>query len=707
MRSAVSRMITCLCVLLVLAVPILVRSSTATFPNMTEEERSAYTDEQGRYYLTDQDSYYHVRIVDNHLATGQIGDSRTEDGIPRDTRSFYPEGRGTDYAMGIVLLTEAVWKPLNAIFGTGLYEVEYCLSAILAALAGLAAYLLTRRISGHLGGVVGGILTACAPAYVLRTMFSRFDTDMFVVLMDVLLILFLTESLRAKTGRKRIGFATMFVLTAWIYSQCWNAAVVTAIAGITLFGGLIWALWYGISRDKNERREGGSVHWYKNPAIWIIIGCGIVMLGAVFLTEGPKLISSASVTASTVIRTGNLPSMYTLVSEMSTPPLIPANLLQWIWDPKPGKDISLMSGVGGAAVMILGLGGLIWLAIRGTKRFNGDDEKDPGRAECRMYACILLVTLVSWAFLVRYGFRFVEHLAVPLGILAGTVVGWIGAQIRGKDGKMQWARAGLCAVLAIAAVVPAVADSIGMISGIRPGVSRVSDDAMRWVRENAEDPDAVIASWWDNGYYYEAASGHPCLWDGGTTDSSVRAMLFSKAMASHDLELSRRILLMLSGSGNRAAEYLMERMDTEMAFDTVWDALMLEKAEAEELIVSRCGLTREEAAEAEALLHPEQPKETYLIITDTMMMEIGWYEYFAFWDFAGDNPVPRSTTLRYTPDGYPYDSPEGQIYMDEIREDETIWRLYMEEIKDERFELVFSGEDASEGLWMWRVSQNL
>ena len=68
----------------------------------------------------------------------------------------------------------------------------------------------------------------------------------------------------------------------------------------------------------------------------------------------------------------------------------------------------------------------------------------------------------------------------------------------------------------------------------------------------------------------------------------------------------------------------MERMDAEMAFDTVWDALMLEKAEAEELIVSRCGLTREEAAEAEALLHPEQPKETYLIITDTMMMEIGW-----------------------------------------------------------------------------------
>ena len=66
-------------------------------------------------------------------------------------------------------------------------------------------------------------------------MFSRYDTDMFVVLMDVLLILFLTESLRAKNRGKRIGFAAAFVLAVWVYSQCWNAAVVAVIAGFTVF----------------------------------------------------------------------------------------------------------------------------------------------------------------------------------------------------------------------------------------------------------------------------------------------------------------------------------------------------------------------------------------------------------------------------------------------------------------------------------------
>ena len=226
---------------------------------------------------------------------------------------------------------------------------------------------------------------------------------------------------------------------------------------------------------------------------------------------------------------------------------------------------------------------------------------------------------------------------------------------------------------------------------------------MEWVRDHAEDPDAVIATWWDNGYFYEAVSGHPCLWDGGIASSPVRAILVSKALTAHDPELSRRILLMLSGSGNAGAEYLLERTDAETAFDTVWDALLLDRPEAEELIAARCGMDRAEAAAAERLLHPAPAKETYLIATDLMMMEIGWFEYYAGWDFAGDNPLPRSTTLRYTPEGDPYDSPRGQAYMEEVRGPETLWRLYMEEEEDPRFELVFQGDDGTEGLMMWRV----
>ena len=41
--------------------------------------------------------------------------------------------------------------------------------------------------------------------------------------------------------------------------------------------------------------------------------------------------------------------------------------------------------------------------------------------------------------------------------------------------------------------------------------------------------------------------------------------------------------------------------------------------------------------------------------------------------------------------------------MDEIRGEETLWRLYMNEEEDERFIRVFNRKDAVEGIWMWRV----
>ena len=691
MHPALRRTATILCVLLVLAVPVLVRTPTAVYPNMTEDERTAFTNEEGRYYMTDPDSYYHVRITDNHLKTGSIGDSYEEDGTPHDSRSFWPEGRSADYTTGIVLLTEAVWKPLNAVFGTSLYDVEYALAAFMSGLAGLAAFLLVRRMSNTAGGLAGGLLVSCAPAFVLRTAFSRYDTDMFAVLMDLLLILFLTEALRAKSRGKRIGFAGGFVLSAWLYAFCWTPTAVALITGFTLFGGLVYAVWNGAG---------------KQSGILTVIGCGAAALAGLVIFHGMKVISDIlayiPLTAATRTEGGTLPSVFMLINELSVPPLIPGSFGQWFYDPQPGREISIMTGLGGAAAVLLTLAGIIWLALKCFKRFRKGNRFPLEIPESREYLGVLLVCLGSWVFLLRYGFRFIEHLAAVTGVFGGAAIGWTGALARGRKGKTGWIPAGICAVLCAVTVAPAAATSMGIISRTCPAVSRVSDKAMAWVREKAEDPDAVIASWWDYGYYYEAASGHPCLWDGGSMDPT-RAILFSKAMVTHNPVLSRRILQMLSTTGNRAAEYLMERTDAETAFDLIWETLPMEKKEAIRQLRIRSGMTAEEAAEAEALLHPEKTKETYLIITDTMMQEIAWFEYYTFWDFTGETPIPLATTLRYTPGGYPYDSPEGQKYMEQIRYGETLWRLYMEEEEIDGFNLVFAGDDGTETLWMWKL----
>lgn len=88
------------------------------------------------------------------------------------------------------------------------------LLCIMIAMAAAAVYIVGWRISGRFGGLASGLLTACAPVYVSRTCYGRFDTDMFVVLMELLLIFFVTKTLRASFGRSRILPAAGFVLTA-------------------------------------------------------------------------------------------------------------------------------------------------------------------------------------------------------------------------------------------------------------------------------------------------------------------------------------------------------------------------------------------------------------------------------------------------------------------------------------------------------------
>jgi asparagine N-glycosylation enzyme membrane subunit Stt3 len=216
-----------------------------------------------------------------------------------------------------------------------------------------------------------------------------------------------------------------------------------------------------------------------------------------------------------------------------------------------------------------------------------------------LYFCVLGVLFVGCFFAMSKGVRFIEHFAVPVGILAGAAAGWFASNI----GRQQWGSACIApifiAVLCAAAVAPSVVGSAQISAAMRPSATDASAQGMAWIRDNAKDPQAVIFSWWDNGYFYEAVSGHPCLWDGGIASSPVRAILVSKALTAHDPELSRRILLMLSGSGNAGAEYLLERTDAETAFDTVWDALLLDRPEAEELIAARCGMDRAEAAAAD------------------------------------------------------------------------------------------------------------
>lgn len=680
------------CILILAAVTVLVRAPSSQFRGDSVRTKDAYLSESGVPYLTDMDSYYHVRLVNNYLAFGSLGDTQSDSGEPWDSRSYSPEGRSADYQPGIVWLTAMI----HELTGVPLDALEYRLAAYVSVLSVLAAYLIGWRMGGILPGFTAGLLIACAPVYAARTCYGRFDTDMFVILMELLLILFLTEALRAPIREKRALHSLCFGFTVALFSLCWTASGTLMFAGLTAAGGILYALVSFFADRKTARRA-----FLPRPETITAFACAALILPALLITAGTALFSDAlsiltSISDTTSAPNGVLPNLLWSISELKRAKLLPDSLLQVFTGYVPGAQPTVVNGVGGVAAVLLSLIGLARLFSAGFLRPRGQNDASPARVNA-LYCCVLGVWAIGGLFLTLYGVRFIEHLSIPVALLAGCAVG----AIRLKEKPPLLKRAVpilLCAV----AVVPAAVGTVQAVAASRPSVSDASFYAMRYIRENAKDDDAVVASWWDLGYFYESAADHPALWDGATQDAR-RGILVSKALTSRNPELSRRVLLMLSSSGDAPIELLLSRTDARNAFETLWEALLLDQDAAVALLEQR-GLTPDEAREAEALIHPAQPRETYLVLTSSMARQIAWYEYYANWDFTGTQPPPNVTVYSYTPEGIPIFSTEaGQDYLDSVRGSELFWELFFNARKTSCFTPVFEYHDGLEHVRVWLV----
>jgi hypothetical protein len=184
----------------------------------------------------------------------------------------------------------------------------------------------------------------------------------------------------------------------------------------------------------------------------------------------------------------------------------------------------------------------------------------------------------------------------------------------------------------------------------------------------------------------------------------MRGILVSNALISDDPELSRRILVMLANSGNAALEKLMEHTSAKDAVDLLFKALESDGEESVQKIRDTLGIDEEKAGEIDALIHPEAKRETWLIITYTMTRQIGWYEYFAGWDFSGKQEVPNATLYSYTPEGTPiFNTEQGQAYLSGVRGKETMWELFFNAKTTPYFTPAFEWHDGTEHVRIWRV----
>jgi len=567
-------------------------------------------------YLTEMDSYYHLRMTRDILDHSHPG-NELKDGEPWDGLSYAPYGRSAAGYSPLMAYIAVFFSRLLSSFGNiTLERVVYWQGAFLSVLVVIPVFILAYRIQGMIGAFTAAVLASLNYGYFLHTVPGFYDTDtvlswssaLFFCLACLLMSSFTEKKEDSKKPVKRAVYAGAFFLSFLVLIISWNV--------YTLFMGIL-ALSLLVFSALLIKTEKGSV---REKIIGPVTAMALILLGILILDR--DFISNLFSQFLSVFPgngSGLFPDAYVSVSEMRKPSLI-AGGLTGLFQMKvlSGNNIGVINAVGGSVCCVLAL--IMWvILIRGILK-----------GERRFDRILLVVWYFLTAILAFRSWRFIMLFAVPTAILSGIFVGKICALM--KDRKMMDWQA-YAVMLILLAIFPAVYGAYRSVGDSFPQVNRYLHEPLSSIRSET-GTDTIIASWWDYGYFYEEKTGRRTIFDGGS-QNGMRIYWVGKSLATKDEKLSRNIIKMLSGSGDKATERMIkafrESTDT-LVF--MKELLSLDRDFAEAKLLER-GLSPEEAAGLAELIFPEVKEEVLFIITHDMLNIAQWFARFGFYGEEG------------------------------------------------------------------------
>ncbi|MDO5851256.1 MAG: STT3 domain-containing protein [Methanobacteriaceae archaeon] len=668
-----------LIVLALLLTMFAIRAETSTLGGVPADMKDQYRDSDGLPYFTEMDSYYNYRLTENYLNNGHLGD-KIVNGEEWDSLSTSPDGRSANYQPVIAMLTTAVYNFLNIFTSISLMEVAFWMSSIIAPLAVIPAFFIVRRVTGNnWGAVVAAVIATAAPAYFTHTYAGFFDTDMFNVLLPLMVALFLTESIYSKNNILKAVLAALSALTLAIFSLSWVGYGYMLLLAV---GSLVIYIILSFILDKKVylKEDMPNVkEWIKtNPATIPLISFVVLALISLYITTNGDLIGiitgiigSSSFQASTI--TSAYPNVYVSVGEMQIPAAI---------------DVATNSG--GVMAIVFAFLGLVTMGVMLKKtKFKTEEEtekvveessiREIKKSRTKKYTpktkkaeeiiedkkefkpqeylwtkdenknmMFLFVLLSLWTlgllFALTQGTRFIEQFEVPMALSAGVFVGLIVNYLKTKMESKNYILIIAVILLLIVAVKPIV-DDYSTATQSAAGTNDAMVDTLKWVNGNTPQ-NTVLASWWDFGHLFAAMSDRQVVFDGGSQNSPT-AYWIGHSLETSDQNLSAGILRMLANSGTKASDTLdVYTQDTGKSVEILNKILPLDKAAANSELTGTYGLTQEQSNSVLDQTHPQETKPVNLILSSDMLSKAAWWAYFGTWDFKNQN----ATHISYYPD---------------------------------------------------------
>lgn len=462
-------------VVVIVAFVSFLRFQSADLSVLPADQQGYYKDSSGLPYFTEMDSYYNLRMTQDYMQYGHMGDEIVN-GTPWDTLSYAPDGRSADYRPMIVYVTSFLYYIANMLSNMSLTEVAFYATAIISPLAAIPAFIIVRRVTNNYGGATAALIVALAPNYFSHTFVGFFDTDMFNVVLPLFLILFFIESIRSSKLLYRIIYIILTVFTMVLFSLAWDGYVF--YLGMLVIFFLVYlalGLILKVGMIKPIKDYSNILSWFVDQKeIFSIVAIALIGFIGLALTNGLDSVIQApfSLIGATQIQSlasaAAYPNVYISVAELQIPNLLYGGI-SGAFSANAGGVINGVGGIvavfGAFAILIL-MAQKLW-KLRSIKTVNGKNKKPPkgqrksaskvkeskekgaiieftmddvksmddinkSKRETLLYLTLFGVWILLSAIAVTQGSRFIMVLMIPLGLCVGLFAGYAVTYVKNK-----------------------------------------------------------------------------------------------------------------------------------------------------------------------------------------------------------------------------------------------------------------------------------
>ncbi|AXV40722.1 STT3 domain-containing protein [Methanobacterium sp. BAmetb5] len=652
-------------VILIFSLAFSLRAEASGIPGVPDQVKAYFQEDNGLPYFSEMDSYYNYRLTENFVEHGYLGDT-IKNGTDWDLHSYFPPGRSAEYPPLIAWITAFFYYLANIFGDYSLLQVSFWTSAIVASLCIIPAFFFVRDITNDYGGIAAAIMVGLSTFYFSHTFAGFFDTDMFNMILPILVVWFFSVSITATERRKKILYAVYASISMLVFSLAWSGwwYILYLLVGVTIVYMLISK--YILEKEESVRswkNYDTKKEWFLDqPIILPLVLFLVISLLTIFLVWGTEMFTfltqpfSSINLLSTTQHASSYPNVFVSVGELQAPTIS-----------------AVVTDVGGIVPFLLGISGILALywglkpktttgkkpkaaKTRKTRKQKNrkksrkqveepeivKEQKDfkgllkPALRDNLVYYVVLFtVWLGGTAYLLTNGIRFVESFSLPLLLCAGIFVGIIGEYLKTQIKTPSYHVIAMALVLILASYGP-VGLAYSTANSVVPGTDDSMVDSLTWVNNNTNN-NSVMTSWWDFGHLFAVKADRGVTFDGGS-QNNARAYWVGKALYTSDETLSASILKMLSSSGDNGYNTLETYTnDTGKTVEIMDKILVVDKTAAENIMTSQYGLTAEQAKNVSQYTNPTNVTPDLFVTSYDMVGKAGWWSYFGSWNFTAGN----------------------------------------------------------------------